>query len=96
MLPRWPWSAGGFPYLVCTADPSVDRYANNHFQTACGPTPQENNALQSAVHHHNGHTYLSVRNLPSSAVITLSADGDLTHPVNVTPPEPPTEVAAQS
>ncbi|GLI67431.1 hypothetical protein VaNZ11_011627 [Volvox africanus] len=46
-------------------------------------------ALQPAVHHHNGHTYLSVRNLPSSAVIVLSADGDLSHPVNVTPPEVP-------
>ncbi|GIL55201.1 hypothetical protein Vafri_10791 [Volvox africanus] len=46
-------------------------------------------ALQPAVHHHNGHTYLSVRNLPSSAVIMLNADGDLSHPVNVTPPEVP-------
>ncbi|EFJ46789.1 hypothetical protein VOLCADRAFT_92590 [Volvox carteri f. nagariensis] len=50
--------------------------------------------LQPAVHHRNGHTYLSVRNLPPSAVIMLSADGDLSHPVKVTPPEPPTAAPA--
>ncbi|GLC45269.1 hypothetical protein PLESTF_000719000 [Pleodorina starrii] len=46
-------------------------------------------ALQPAVHHVHGHTYLSVRNLPPGAVITISADGDLSHPVNVTPTPPP-------
>ncbi|KAG2442135.1 hypothetical protein HYH02_009623 [Chlamydomonas schloesseri] len=42
--------------------------------------------LQPAVHHLNGHTYLSVRCMPPSAVIELAADAQLCHPINMTPP----------
>ncbi|PNH04831.1 hypothetical protein TSOC_009025 [Tetrabaena socialis] len=42
-------------------------------------------SVQPAVHHHHGRTYLSVRCLPEQAVIELSADADLSHPINVTP-----------
>ncbi|KAG2434607.1 hypothetical protein HXX76_007502 [Chlamydomonas incerta] len=43
--------------------------------------------LQPAVHHLNGHTYLSVRCMPPSAVIELGADAQLCHPINMTPPD---------
>ncbi|PNW71849.1 hypothetical protein CHLRE_16g670501v5 [Chlamydomonas reinhardtii] len=46
-------------------------------------------ALHPAVTRHNGRTYVAVRRLPPHAVIRLHADGDLSHPVNVTPPPPP-------
>ncbi|GIL66959.1 hypothetical protein Vafri_20464 [Volvox africanus] len=42
-------------------------------------------SVQHAVHRHNGHTYVSVRNLPPEAVIELDADADLRHPINITP-----------
>ncbi|EFJ48458.1 hypothetical protein VOLCADRAFT_104636 [Volvox carteri f. nagariensis] len=42
-------------------------------------------SVQPAVHHRNGHTYLSVRHLPPEAVIELDADSDLRHPINITP-----------
>ncbi|GLC34421.1 hypothetical protein PLESTB_000730400 [Pleodorina starrii] len=45
--------------------------------------------VQTAVHRHNGHTYVSVRNLPPEAVIELDADADLRHPINITPISPP-------
>ncbi|KXZ54458.1 hypothetical protein GPECTOR_4g1009 [Gonium pectorale] len=44
-------------------------------------------AVQPAVCHHNGRTYLSVRNLPPTVIITLGAGAVISHPVNVTPPE---------
>ncbi|GIM03816.1 hypothetical protein Vretimale_8505 [Volvox reticuliferus] len=46
-------------------------------------------SVQHAVHHHNGHTYVSVRNLPPEVVIELDADADLRHPINITPPAAP-------
>ncbi|GLI67259.1 hypothetical protein VaNZ11_011442 [Volvox africanus] len=49
-------------------------------------------SVQHAVHHHNGHTYVSVRNLPPEAVIELDADADLRHPINITP-TPPAAIA---
>ncbi|KAG2492182.1 hypothetical protein HYH03_009430 [Edaphochlamys debaryana] len=45
------------------------------------------NSLTDAVTHLNGHTYVSIRHLPDGAIIDLPPDAQLSHPVNVTPPQ---------